>query len=232
VTALPRADKPGIALPAFAAALGGLLIGGLTLALQGVLPGAWNHLANSGAVWCTAAFAAGALVPARRPAVERPAVERPAVEGRKWSVTAGVAGLAVLFGAVIGYYGSTTLFRHDDVSAAALRGPELWLVIACLAGPVFGVAGRAYRRGDERGRLIGMATLGAIFIAEALYLLVGLHYAQGAAILGAIGVLVPIVLGRSGRERLRGVATLVPLTLIGALVEAVVYLISQAVFLG
>jgi hypothetical protein len=41
------------------AAAGGLAVGGLTLWLQGILPGAWNHLANSGAVWVLAAFGAG-----------------------------------------------------------------------------------------------------------------------------------------------------------------------------
>ena len=77
------------------AAAGGLAIGGLTLWLQGILPGAWNHLANSGAVWALAAFGAGILA-----------------AGLGWRRSA-LASLA-LFGAVTGYYASATIFLHDD----------------------------------------------------------------------------------------------------------------------
>jgi hypothetical protein len=190
--------------------LAGLAIGGLTLVLQGTLPGAWNQLANSGAVWCVGGFAAGALAVAARRAAP-------------W------AGLAVLFGEVIGYYSSTTIFHHDDVNSGTLRGPLLWLLVACVAGPVFGLAGWAYRRAGGRGALIGMGALGAIFLAEALYLGVALGYWTDTAILAGIGILVPVVLGRSGRERLGGLGALAPLTLIGCAVEGGVYLIAQAV---
>jgi hypothetical protein len=43
------------------AAAGGLVLGALTLSIQGVLPGSWNRLANSGAVWIVGAFVVGAM---------------------------------------------------------------------------------------------------------------------------------------------------------------------------
>src|SRR5258707_8570847 len=78
------------------AVLGGIAVGGLTLGGQRVLPGAYNQLANSGAVWSVAAFAAARFLPVR--------IRR-----------AAVIGALALVGSVTGYYASTTLVLHDDV---------------------------------------------------------------------------------------------------------------------
>lgn len=131
--------------------------------MQGTLPGILNHLGNSGAVWSLAAFAADAILPVRG-----------------WR--AAVAGTLVLAGAVLGYYGSTTVFLHDDLSTSALTGPAFWAVVACVAGPIFGVAGAVSTRGERSVHTAAaLGTLGAVFLAEGLYLAIVLRYAGEAA---------------------------------------------------
>jgi hypothetical protein len=188
------------------ALVGGVVIGGLTLVLQGLLPGAWNQLANSAAVWSVGGYVAGWAL-ARR--------------GKWW--LAALGGLAVLAGEVVGYYASSSLFLPGEETLAALRGPVVWLVIAAVAGPVLGLAGRLRAVGWRRGPrwlspgAVSAALLGAVFLAEAGRLGLALGYWGEAAILGAIGLAVPLVVGRSWGERGRGLAALVPLVALGLL---------------
>jgi Family of unknown function (DUF6518) len=193
-------------------AAGGLAVGGLTLWLQGILPGAWNHLANSGAVWVLAAFGAGILTAGlgwRRPAL---------------------AGTLALIGAVIGYYAAATIFLHDDLSAATLRGPLVWLAVACVAGPVFGLAGAAYLDPRPWLRALSVAAVGAVFLAEAAYLLIVLGYRSEAGIMGVAGLVAPVILGRCAADRWRGMVALVPVGVLAGLAFAGVFGFTQAAF--
>lgn len=101
---------------------GGLALGVLTNLAQGWLPGAWNQIANSGAVWAAVAFVVGA-----------------ALAGRCRLPTIAAAGLCVEIGLVAGYCGYAVLVRHDDVGSL-LGWPVLWAAFACVAGPLFAVA--------------------------------------------------------------------------------------------
>lgn len=115
------------------AAGGGLLLGVLTNLAQGWLPGAWNQIANSGAAWSAVAFAAGALLYRSDRVVQ-----------------AAIRGQAAEAGLVVGYYGYAEIGR-DGVGN--LLFPLIWLGLACVAGPLFGVAGQWWRGGhDERPR--------------------------------------------------------------------------------
>jgi hypothetical protein len=181
---------------AIAAGTGGLVLGGLTLALQGVLPGSSNRLANSGAVWVIGAFAAGVM-------------------SRKNRCLTWLAGTAVLLGAVPGYYGSMVVFEHGEVSQAVLSGPLGWSAVALASGPVFATAG-SWWRGDRLGRRVAsLCLLGGVFLAEGGYLLVSHRPAGEAVILSSIGVLIPLALGRSAQERLYGLAALAPAAAVG-----------------
>lgn len=203
VTPRPRLGSATIAL----AVAAGLAIGAATLLLQKLLPGAWNHLANSGAVWVAGAFAFTAWR-ARNPK-----------EG-------AILGVLVLIGAVVGYYGSASVTGVQDVTA--VRGPAIWSGVALVAGPVFGVAGFAYRRGPAVVRVVAVALLAGLFIAEALYLLAEFSYLAEAVVTGAIGLGIPFALGRSDVERrwtagaagLVGGALLVVLFAVSAIVDA------------
>lgn len=163
------------AMRLFGAFGGGLAVGLLTLWLQGVLPGAWNHLANSGAMWCLAAYAAGVVLRSHR--------------GR-----AAIGGTLVLFGAVFGYYAGATVFLHDEVSAASMRWPLIWLLTGLVTGPIFGVAGAAYRSPDRGPRLLSVLAVGAVFVGEAAYLLLVLAYRSEAGIMLLLGLALPVVL--------------------------------------
>ena len=172
----PPGPAPRTAVPLALATLAGLAVGGLTLVMQGTLPGVLNHLGNSGAVWSLAAFGAGALLPVRG-----------------WR--AAVSGAVLLVGAVLGYYGSTTVFLHDDVNSGTLLGPAVWATVALVAGPVFGLAGAAYR-GDRPGyRWAALGALGAVFVAEALYLGGALSQWGEAGLMAGLGLLLALLLG-------------------------------------
>jgi len=57
--------------------------------------------------------------------------------------------------------------------------------------------------------------LGGVFLAEAAYLLVRHRPAAEALIVAAIGVLIPVLLGRSPRDRVYGVLGLLPAAVAG-----------------
>ena len=127
----------------------GLLTGVLTLAGQAVLPTEANRLANSGAIWVTVAFALGWRMPN--------------------DTTAAVAGLLALIGALAGYFVAAS-FAQAGISTSTVA---IWVGVAVLGGPVFGVAGRwrgsvgsqiqahemgaGVRRFERRGQLGGEA---------------------------------------------------------------------------
>ncbi|MEU7867452.1 DUF6518 family protein [Dactylosporangium sp. NPDC049140] len=179
-----------------ACVLGGIALGVVSLLLGGVLGGDSGRLVNSGAVWAVGAFAAGAV--ARR---------------GPWRVA--LAGVVVLVGAVAGYYGGLVVFEHRHVGADVLAGPVGWSVVGLAAGPVFATAG-AWWRDERRGhRVVGVCALGAVFLAEAAYLAVKGRPAGEAWIVAAIGLAVPLVLSRGGRERLMAMVALVPATALG-----------------
>ena len=129
----------------------GVLTGLATLVGQGILPGQWNTLVNSGAIWLVAVFLVGSRMPSRASAL--------------------AAGTGTLLSTVAAYYGSAALTG----APISLRNVMFWAVVALVAGPLFGLAG--YWRYDERRmlRVAGVALLGGVLVAEGLYLLLVPH---------------------------------------------------------
>ncbi|WP_285745844.1 DUF6518 family protein [Lentzea sp. NBRC 105346] len=160
--------------------VGGLAIGVATNLLQGVLPGHFNSIANSGSVWVVGAFVAGALATRRAP----------------------LLGLLTQVFAVVGYYGYAELFRDGMGSAYA---PAVWLGFALVGGPIFGLAGTWWRRGAGRRPIMGAGLLGGVFGMDGLWHLMVLHYLPTGMAFCVVAVLVPLALGRTWRERLLGV---------------------------
>ncbi|MFF4082623.1 DUF6518 family protein [Streptomyces sp. NPDC001777] len=181
-----------------AALAGGLLLGVLTNLAQGWLPGEWNQIANSGAVWSVAAFAAGALL-ARK-------VSLPA---------AAVAGLCAESGLVVGYYGYAEVMRDG---MGSLFAPLVWLGMAFIAGPLFGVAGSWWRGNSPRHRVVGLAALGGVFGMEAIHYAWGLHYPSQAWACLAVLVLVVLLMGRTHKERALTFLAAVPFSLLAYLI--------------
>lgn len=178
------------------AALAGLVLGAVDLAGQLVLPYPWANLANSPAVWAAAAFALGAWI-------------------RVGTARAMPAGVVLLLVAVEGYYVAATLVLGDELANLWSPATVVWLAAAVLAGLVFGPAGAAWRGGRWWPATIAVALLGAVFVAESVreYRIMNLPTGTMLAVLGLALVL---LLGRSARQRLVGLAVMVPIAALGA----------------
>ncbi|GAA1015979.1 hypothetical protein Aple_011190 [Acrocarpospora pleiomorpha] len=187
---------------------GGLALGVLTNLAQGWLPGAWNQVANSGAVWSVAAFAAGALL-----------------AGRSSLPIAAFGGLCAEAGLVIGYYGYAE-FGRDGMGS--LFFPLVWLAIAFVAGPIFGIAGLWWRRGSSGQRVTALAALAGVFGMEAIYYAWVLNYTPQALASLAVFLLVPLLMARTHKERALALLVAVPFSLLAyAIVELPLQLISE-----
>ncbi|MFI5757096.1 DUF6518 family protein [Streptomyces sp. NPDC051569] len=177
------------------ALVGGILLGILDNLAQGWLPGAWNQIPNSGAVWSAVAFVTGALL-ARRAS--------PAV--------VALAGLLVESGLVIGYYGYAE-FGRDGMGSFFY--PTVWLFFGFVAGPLFAIAATWWRRGqDVRHRVAGPAVLAGVFGGEGIHYAWTLHYAPQAWGCFVIAVLAALLPGRTLKERGQTLLAAIPLSLL------------------
>lgn len=171
--------------------LAGLALGVLTNVLQGLLPNAVQQAANSGAVWVCCAFAVGALASGR--------------------VMAAVAGALSQTGAVVGYYAYAEWGPHRE-GAGSLAAPLAWLLLGLAAGPLFGTAGRWWRRGGRRARVAGPALLGGVFLMEGSYYAMTLHYYGQAVAFLTVGAALALLLGRRRAERFAALGCAVAVT--------------------
>jgi uncharacterized protein DUF6518 len=129
------------------AVLAGLVVGIGTQALQGVLPGSWGVLANSGVAWALCAFAIGTVMPSDR--------------------AAALGGAVAMVLASVSYYQAVEWFEG---TSSNLRSTVIWSLAGVVAGPVFGVAGRWVRaRSDVRW--LALAPVAGILLAEGGHLL-------------------------------------------------------------
>jgi ElaB/YqjD/DUF883 family membrane-anchored ribosome-binding protein len=170
----------------------GLIVGVLSFLAQGRLPGDWSILGNSGAVWLVFAFLTGAMLP-----------------GNTW---AAVSGVVTLGGALIGYFAAGALM---DVAYAPVM-VIYWAIIAVIGGPVFGIAGHQWWSGKRlRNRTIAAALLGAVVIAEGQYhIRYNPHLSVGWPMV-VVGLIMPLLLGRSAKDRLYTYLALIPTSLLG-----------------
>ena len=177
----------------------GLATGVLTLLGQATFDGDWNRLANSGAIWVTVAFMLGSVMSSDR--------------------EAAVAGIAALVFALIGYQLASSIARLPLGASAFV----IWTGTALVGGPVFGIAGRRWRADTGRPRLVAIALLGAVFVAEGAYTLWAVpDLWRAGAVEFVLGIAVPILLGRDHRERFTGLALLAVLAPLGLLAYGVI----------
>lgn len=177
-TAPPPARHRTPSAPAFAGrgVLAGLAVGVATSFAQGLLAGPVAGLANAASPWLVAPFGVGAA-------------------SRTWPRTAA-AGLLTCVAEVAGYYATASL-RGFGVGTTTL----VWLAVALLAGPLFGIAGRLWWTARGRLRGLGAALLVAAWGCEAAvtYGWV-LHRTGDAVVFAATAVLLLGVLGLRGRQ--------------------------------
>jgi hypothetical protein len=183
----------------------GLATGVLTLLGQFVLGEEAKSLANSGAIWLAVAFSVGALMAS--------------------DVEAAVAGTVALLLALAGYQAAAGI-ATTGVSTSSLI---IWTGTALVGGPVFGVAGHRWRGGPDRDRQVASALLGAVFVAEGAFTLLAIpRLARTGWVEVAVGVGLTTVLSGGGPGRIRALALLLPLSLLGLLA----YLALDRVFLA
>lgn len=161
----------------------GLVIGGLTFVLQGLLPDGVIQVANSGAVWSVVAFVIGRRV-------------------HSWKI-AVVGGALALIGEVFGYYAIAYVSNLVELSTGSLAVIGVWMLIACIAGPLFGAGGYWSVHGTGRLQQLATASLGAIFIGEGLYLMSVLPTIATGLLWFAIAAVITLVLTWNNRARLQ-----------------------------
>jgi hypothetical protein len=196
----------------------GFAIGLLTLIGQGHLPGAWQHLANTGGPWLVGAFFIGAFMPTWR-----------------W---AAATGLVALLGCLLGYYVAAQVIVDASSPVGMIA---FWVGTALVGGPLFGVAGywwrgaHGWRDAQAWGqwrRAVGAGLLGAVIVAEGLYLLqiVPADDRPAGWVEVAVGLIVPLLLGRSTRDRLLGLLALLPALLLGLVGFALFVLVYTVLY--
>jgi hypothetical protein len=204
-TAMPLAARVSIVVAT------GLLMGAATSILQKYLGSPWGSLANAISPWLTPAFVLGALW-----------------RGPKSAALAGAAtGLLEL----AGYY-LTAAARGYSVSHGILL---FWTAGAVVGGPIFGVAGWSWWRGQEGGRRrlrgLGAAVLPAAFLAEATVSYGWeLHYSSSAILFAVLGAVAFALVGLRGRQHARAALWLLAAFPAGAAAELLLGLIYRQSF--
>ena len=172
----------------------GLATGILTQIGQGALGDDWSQAANAISPWLLVAFLVGSVFPDRR--------------------GAAAAGVATLVLALVGYYAMTTIRFGIGGGTSSL---VFWGIGALAGGAVFGLAGQAWRNGDDRWRAAAIGLVAAVFVAEGIYQ----HQIRPDTPVGpafiVVGALMPLVLGRSMPDRVGGYVAAVPALALGAI---------------
>ena len=187
----------------------GLLGGALTSFGQTILAGGWHILVNSASTWVLLAFLVGLCVPGR------------------WRLAA-LAGLVTEVGLVVGYYTTSELRGF----AADTNSVLIWIAAGLVAGPAYGAAGALLRsaRGPVRTAAVGIT--GSIWLFEGMWTLwLAADSNSGPGRIAgwsyiAIGLALPLLLGRSAGERLRAL----PFTVAGAALALTAGTLVEAAF--
>jgi Family of unknown function (DUF6518) len=189
-----RAPLTTLAVTAGGAMLVGLVLGATTQALQGILPGALNWVANAQSLWLLVAFLVGSRLSGWR--------------------LAAACGVLLLLASLAGYYLTVQLRFGYGGSAAAIA---FWGLGALAGGSVFGADGWWWRHGSPWPRALAAGLLAALFLAEGVYFLATLPDPTVGLAAMLIGLALPAALGRSQPERGRAyLATLPGLALAAA----------------
>jgi hypothetical protein len=172
----------------------GLAGGALTSFGQSVLSGGWHALVNSAAPWVMVALLVG-------------------LRARGHWRRAAVAGVLSQVGLVVGYYATSELRGF----AAGTSAVVIWIAAGVVAGPLHGAAGALLREGRRRVRAVAAGVTGSVWAMEGLHFLRLASDANSPSGPGTtagwcyllVGLLLPLALARSLRDRVPALLTLV-----------------------
>nr|WP_127530527.1 DUF6518 family protein [Paenibacillus kobensis] len=174
----------------------GIIVGILTVLGQGVLPGNWGSLANSGTVWLIPAFYVGGLGPSK--------------------LKSALASILTLCGMVMGYYGYAMIIQ--DV-AHSIYYILVWTGAAILGGLIFGIAGYLWGQDQGSKHKYGSALISGVFITEGLDLYLHMddygHMLPVGAVKITVGFILLLVLERSNKDRVASLLALIPVIVLG-----------------
>jgi uncharacterized protein DUF6518 len=179
---------------AVVALVAGVLLGVLDFGWIMFVPAPFGGLGNSIAVWAVAAFLLTYY--------------------RRWTMGPAVAGAVImLVVAVPSYYVAAALIQDDDWSNVWATTSVLWMWLGVVAGVVFG-AGGVLARTPGRLRVPALGLPAAVLLAEVVLRPDGVAY---TLVLIALAVLITVLVGRTGRDRVLALAWSVPLGALGYL---------------
>ncbi|MDO5784669.1 MAG: DUF6518 family protein [Eubacteriales bacterium] len=184
----------------------GIIVGILTLIGQKYLPINLNFLANSGAIWLIPAFSLSYFFHSNL----------------RNSIATSIT---CLVGCVCGYYIFEAIYNQH--SFAFNRWAFLWLVMALLAGTVFGAG--AYIANTKKNWLqyCSMNLLPAVFVAEGmdhlLHIEAYLHMVPAVISKIIIGIILYVIINKNHCVKPKNLISFVLITIIGILSFAVLY---------
>ncbi len=152
----------------------GLATGAITQLGQAWLPDGLTQWANAISPWLLVAFLVGSIMPD--------------------NILAAIAGATTLVLALVAY----NVMLHLQVGySSSVSATLFWVIGAAAGGPVFGIAGRAWRIGTPKQRAVALGLLVALFVAEGARNAVQLSYPIVGAMFIITGLLLPLILGRT-----------------------------------
>lgn len=139
----------------------GSITGIITSFGQTYIPGTFNQLANSYAVWLTASFVGGYYL-----------------SSKKWAITGGILIQII---AIISYY--FTSYLRFDMSFGSYGVLLFWIAGGIVMGPVLGLVGHWWRHERQDKDQYAIALLSALYLSEAMRNLYEFGYNVGYAFL-------------------------------------------------
>ncbi len=172
----------------------GLATGAITQLGQAWLPEGLTQWANAISPWLLVAFLVGSVMPG--------------------NVQAAIAGATTLVLALVGY----NVMLHLQIGySSSVSATLFWAIGALAGGPVFGIAGRTWRIGTRRQRAVALGLLVAVFVAEGARNGLQLAYPIAGATFIIVGLLLPLILGRTREVVGWAYVAAVPMVGLGAL---------------
>ena len=157
----------------------GIAVGFFTSFGQTYIPGTFNQLANSYAVWLTASFVGGYLL-----------------HSKKWALLSGV--LIQLIAIAVYYFVSYLRFDMTFGSYGILL---FWGIGGIVMGPLLGLAGYWWRYVENK-KILATALLGSLYFSEGIRNLYEFGYSVGYVFI-AIGVGILIAINNTKNDTLK-----------------------------